>query len=85
MEKSEREKAYLDTHIKLVTQYETQRDPKKVVTRNVHISNNSLPSSPNGHPCPNWFIQWLKSDAFTLKNLIIYNSYMYQRERVERC
>jgi hypothetical protein len=53
MEKSEREKAYLDTHIKLVTQYETQRDPKKVVTRNVHISNNSLPSSPNGHPCPN--------------------------------
>jgi len=43
--------AYLDSPVKLVTQYKTHRNSKKVVACNVYIGNKSLPSRPNGNSC----------------------------------
>lgn len=45
--------AHQYTKVKLVPQKKAQRDAKKVVTSNIHISNSCLPPCPNGNPWKN--------------------------------
>lgn len=45
---------YPNTQVKHVTHDQTQRDPKHVVTYNVHVGHRCLPPCPDGHTWKHW-------------------------------